>query len=131
MTAHYTLKHLRYFITVAKYKHFGHAADACFVTQPTLSSAIKEFEEILGVRLLERTKRSVLVTPIGHTVLERARTIINEADNLVELVQTRRTPLCGELRMGVIPTIGPFLLPKIMTQIRKKFPDLQLYSQTA
>jgi LysR family transcriptional regulator, hydrogen peroxide-inducible genes activator len=127
MTAHYTLKHLRYFIAVAKYKHFGHAADACFVTQPTLSSAIKELEEILGVRLLERTKRSVLVTPIGNTVLERARTIINEADSLVELVQTRRTPLCGELRMGVIPTIGPFLLPKIMTQIRKKFPDLQLY----
>ncbi|NVK17345.1 MAG: hydrogen peroxide-inducible genes activator [Methylocystaceae bacterium] len=127
MNATYTLKHLKYFIAVAKHKHFGHAADACFVTQPTLSAAIKEFEEILGLQLLERTKRSVLITPIGQEILERAKDIVLNADSLMEMARTKGSPLSGELRVGVIPTIGPYLLPQVMENIRKTYPDLLLY----
>ncbi|MDV7338987.1 LysR substrate-binding domain-containing protein [Terasakiella sp. A23] len=127
MKATYTLKHLKYFIAVAKYQHFGQAADACFVTQPTLSAAIKEFEEILGLQLLERTKRSVLITPTGKEVLARAQEIVVQADGLMEMAKTKGSPLTGELRLGVIPTIGPYLLPQIMQNIRSHFPDLTLY----
>ncbi len=127
MKATYTLKHLKYFIAVAKFKHFGQAADACFVTQPTLSSAIKEFEDILGLQLLERTKRSVLITPMGQEILLRAQEIVVQADGLMELAKAKGAPLSGELRLGVIPTIGPYLLPQIMQNIRLHFPDLTLY----
>lgn len=127
MNATYTLKHLKYFVSVAKFKHFGQAADACFVTQPTLSAAIREFEEILGVQLLERTKRSVLITPIGEEVLIRAKDIIVQADSLMEMARAKGSPLNGELRLGVIPTIGPYLLPQIMEDVRRHFPDLTLY----
>lgn len=127
MNATYTLKHLKYFISVAKFKHFGQAADACFVTQPTLSAAIREFEDILGVQLLERTKRSVLITPIGEEVLERAKDIMVQADSLMEMARAKGSPLNGELRLGVIPTIGPYLLPQIMEDVRRHFPDLTLY----
>ncbi len=127
MNATYTLKHLKYFISVAKFKHFGQAADACFVTQPTLSAAIREFEDILGVQLLERTKRSVLVTPIGEEVLKRAKDIMVQADSLMEMARAKGSPLNGELRLGVIPTIGPYLLPQIMEDVRRHFPDLTLY----
>lgn len=127
MNATYTLKHLKYFISVAKFKHFGRAADACFVTQPTLSAAIREFEDILGVQLLERTKRSVLITPIGEEVLKRAKDILVQADSLMEMARSKGAPLNGELRLGVIPTIGPYLLPQIMEDVRRHFPDLTLY----
>ncbi len=127
MNVNYTLKHLKYFIAVAELKHFGQAADACFVTQPTLSAAIKELEEILDLQLLERTKRSVLVTPIGHQILERAKEIVLRAEDLMELTYSLRAPLSGDLRLGIIPTIGPYLLPNFMGLVRKEFPDLTLY----
>lgn len=114
-------------MTVAKLKHFGKAAEACFVTQPTLSAAIKEFEEILGVRLLERTKRRVLITPIGEEILNRAQEIVLQANSLMEFSQASRAPFSGELRLGVIPTIGPYLLPKLMQKVRTQYPDLLLY----
>lgn len=127
MNIPYTLKHLRYFLAVAELKHFGKAAQACFVTQPTLSAAIKELEESLGIRLLERTKRSVLVTPIGLDILERAKIIIEQAEGLMEIAQSQHTPLSGTIRLGVIPTIGPYLLPKLMARLRAQYPDLKLY----
>lgn len=127
MNVSYTLKHLKYFIAVCEHKHFGRAADVCFVTQPTLSAAIKELEEILGVRLLERTKRHVLVTPIGLEMAERAREIILQANGLLELAKSQGDPLCGDLRLGVIPTIGPYLIPNLMARLRTGFPQLRLY----
>ena len=127
MNAIYTLKHLKYFMAVAELKHFGKAAEACFVTQPTLSAAIKEFEDIIGMKLLERTKRHVLVTPIGEEILERAKEIVMMADGLQEFALSRKAPLTGELRLGVIPTIGPYLLPKFMNKVRAQFPELVLY----
>ncbi|WP_135075941.1 hydrogen peroxide-inducible genes activator [Terasakiella sp. SH-1] len=127
MNASFSLKHLKYFIAVGEHKHFGRAAQACFVTQPTLSAAIKEFEDLLGVQLFERTKRHVLVTPIGEELLERAKAIILEANALMEFAQSKGNPLNGDLRLGVIPTIAPFLLPKLMHAIRDEFPDLTLY----
>lgn len=127
MNIAYTLKHLRYFIAVAELKHFGKAARACFVTQPTLSSAIKELEEILGIGLLERTKRSVMITPLGQDILVRAKEIIQQAEGLMEVAQSGRIPLSGDMRLGVIPTIGPYLLPSLMSQLRMQYPDLKLY----
>jgi len=127
MNAIYTLKHLKYFITLAELKHFGHAAQACYVTQPTLSAAIRELEEILGLQLFERTRRSVLITPQALEILERAKEIVLQADALMELAHAKGKPLSGELRVGVIPTIAPFLLPELMTKVRQAFPDLLLY----
>lgn len=127
MKATYTLKHLKYFIAVSKHKHFGQAANECFVTQPTLSAAIKEFEDLLGLKLLERTKRKVWITPAGQEVLEQAREIVLRADNLMSWAQAKGSPLTGDLRLGVIPTIGPYLLPQFMKKIREDFPELVLY----
>lgn len=127
MKAIYTLKHLKYFITLAEVKHFGHAAQACFVTQPTLSAAIKELEDILGLQLFERTRRSVLLTPQAHDILERAKEIVLQADALMELAHAKGKPLHGELRVGVIPTIAPYLLPDLMTKVRNAYPELLLY----
>lgn len=127
MNATYTLKHLKYFIAVAETRHFGKAADSCFVTQPTLSAAIKELEDILGLQLLERTKRSVLVTPAGEDILIRAKDIVQKADALMELAKSKRAPLSGKLKLGVIPTIAPYFLPGFMALVRQQFPDLQLY----
>jgi LysR family transcriptional regulator, hydrogen peroxide-inducible genes activator len=127
MNITYTLKHLRYLIAVAELKHFGKAANACFVTQPTLSAAIKELEDILGLRLLERTKRSVMVTPAGIEIVSLAKDIILRAEALLDVAHTQSAPLSGDIRLGVIPTVGPYLLPNLMVKIRSQFPDLKLY----
>jgi LysR family transcriptional regulator, hydrogen peroxide-inducible genes activator len=123
-----SLRQLRYLVALAEHRHFGRAADDCAVTQSTFSAGIQELENTLGgVSLVERTKRSVLVTPLGHDVVARARRILREAEDLVEAVQATRAPLSGALRLGVIPTIGPYLLPRLMPRLRKAFPKLRLY----
>jgi LysR family hydrogen peroxide-inducible transcriptional activator len=127
MKTHYSLKHLNYFVTLAELKHFGKAAEACFVTQPTLSAAIKEFEEILGLQLFERTKRRVLLAPCAYDILKRAREILLEADALTEYAKSKQAPLSGELNVGVIPTIAPYLLPRFMNLVRQEFPELILH----
>ncbi len=127
MNAIYTLKHLKYFIAVAEQKHFGKAAESCYVTQPTLSAAIKEFEDLLGLQLLERTKRSVLITPIGEEILIQAKEIVLKADALMEFAHSKGAPLSGELKLGIIPTIAPYLLPRLMQKVRNAYPDLTLY----
>jgi LysR family transcriptional regulator, hydrogen peroxide-inducible genes activator len=122
-----SLRQLRYLVTLAEKLNFRAAAEACFVTQSTLSAGIKELENGLGVQLVERDKRTVRLTRAGEQVVERARRLLAEAVDLVEGVRAGRAPLTGELRVGAIPTIAPFLLPRALPALRKRFPKLRLY----
>lgn len=122
-----TLKQLQYLVALADHGHFGRAADACFVTQSTLSAGLRELESLIGITLVERTRRVVRFTPLGLKIAEKARRVLREAEELAELARAAGKPLSGDLRMGVIPTIAPFLLPRILPRIRKEWPDLKLY----
>ncbi len=126
-----TLTQLRHLLSLEEHRHFGRAAAACFVTQSTLSASIKELEVTLGQQIMERGKRRVLPTPIGEAVIARARNIINDTEDLVDLVKADRLGLSGPLRLGVIPTISPFLLPRVLPELRKTYPDLRLYLEEA
>jgi len=121
-----TIKQLQYLLAVVELRHFGHAAERCFVTQSTLSSAIQELEASLGVQLLERTKRKVLPTPLGLAVAEKAREIIRVSSDIIKLSTEDKGLLSGEIRLGAIPTIAPFLLPKVLGPLRQAFPELAL-----
>lgn len=122
-----SLKQLRHLVAVADHGHFGRAAAACFVTQSSLSASIKELERLLGKVLIERTRRSVMLTPLGDDVVARARTVLTDVDEIVDLVTASGHPLTGSLRLGVIPTIGPFLLPRVLPALRRAYPRLRLY----
>ena len=122
-----TLKQLRYFLALAKERHFGRAAEACFVSQSAFSSAIKELESTLGVQLVDRNNRNVTISAIGQDVAVQARLVMRDLEGLVELTQGQTEPLGGELRLGVIPTIAPFMLPKTLPRLRRTYPDLRLY----
>lgn len=122
-----TLKQLQYLIALADHGHFGKAADACFVTQSTLSAGLRELESLVGITLVERTRRVVRFTPLGLKIAEKARRVLREAEELAELARAAGKPLSGDLRMGVIPTIAPFLLPRILPKLRSEWPDLKLY----
>jgi LysR family transcriptional regulator, hydrogen peroxide-inducible genes activator len=122
-----SLRQLRYLVALAERGHFGRAAEACAVTQSTLSAGIQELEEGLGASLVERSKRHVLLTPLGHEIVERARRVLREAQDLAEAAQAGRSPLAGPLRLGVIPTVGPYLLPRLMPRLRRSFPELRLF----
>jgi LysR family hydrogen peroxide-inducible transcriptional activator len=122
-----TLKQLQYLVTLKEHGHFGRAADACFVTQSTLSAGIKELESLIGVTLVERNRRVVRFTPLGARVAEKAQRILRETEDLAAMVRAAGKPLAGELRMGVIPTIAPFLLPALLPRLRQQWPDLKLY----
>lgn len=127
MTPLPTLKQLRYLAALADHHHFGKAAEACFVTQSTLSAGIQELETLLGTVLVDRGNRSVIFTPVGEAVLQRAKKLLSDAEELVEEAAAGRQPLSGRLRMGVIPTVGPFLLPRILPALREAYPALKLY----
>jgi LysR family transcriptional regulator, hydrogen peroxide-inducible genes activator len=122
-----TLKQLQYLIALADHGHFGRAADACFVTQSTLSAGLRELESLIGITLVERTRRVVRFTPLGTKIADKARRVLREAEELAELARAAGKPLSGDLRMGVIPTIAPFLLPRILPRLRTEWPDLKLY----
>lgn len=122
-----TLRQLQYLVTVVETRHFGQAAQRCFVTQSTLSTAIRELEELLGVVLLERSKRQVIPTPLGEQLAARAALVLAQVSEFVELARHHDNPLAGPLHLGVIPTIGPFLLPRVLPGIRRAFPELELY----
>ena len=122
-----TLKQLRYLTALDEHKHFGRAAAACFVSQSTLSAGLQELETLLGASLVERSNRSVVFTPLGREVAARARIVLREAQELAELAAAAKDPLSGSLRLGVIPTIGPFLLPRVLPKLRKAYPKLKLY----
>jgi LysR family hydrogen peroxide-inducible transcriptional activator len=122
-----TLKQLQYLVALRGHGHFGRAASACFVTQSTLSAGIKELESLVGITLVERTKRVVRFTPLGLRVADKAERVLREAEELADMVRAAGKPLSGVLRMGVIPTIAPFLLPTLLPRLREQWPDLKLY----
>ena len=120
------LRDLGYLVAVAEHKHFGRAAEACFVSQPTLSTQLKKLEEFLGVVLIERSNRQVMLTPVGESIVAQAQQVLREADQLVGIADSHRDPFGGEFKLGLIPTIAPYLLPKILAPIRKSLPDLKM-----
>ena len=122
-----TIKQLQYLTALHKHGHFGRAADACFVTQSTLSSGLRELESLLDAVLVERTRRVVRFTPLGEAIVEKAYRVLREAEELAEMAVAASKPLSGELRLGVIPTIAPFLLPRLLPRLRDAYPDLKLY----
>ncbi|MBR0553977.1 hydrogen peroxide-inducible genes activator [Stakelama marina] len=122
-----TLKQLQYLVALNDHGHFGRAAESCFVTQSTLSAGIRELETLIGVTLVERTRRVVRFTPLGEQITDKARLILREADELGDMARAAGRPLSGEMRMSVIPTIAPFLLPKILPRLREDYPDLKLF----
>jgi LysR family transcriptional regulator, hydrogen peroxide-inducible genes activator len=122
-----SLRHLRHLMALHDHGHFGRAAEACGVTQSTLSASIKELEGVLETTLVDRSKRRVVLTPVGVEAVERARRIVKEAEDLVSFTTALREPLSGTLRMGTIPTIGPFLLPKVLPSLRQVYSRLRLY----
>lgn len=121
-----TLRQLHYLTAVVELKHFGHAAERCFVTQSTLSAGIQDLENILGEQLLERTNRKVLPTALGLEVASRALDILSLSADLVDLARSESNPLAGRIKIGVIPSISPFLLPKALPNIRKQLPQIEL-----
>ena len=128
MTVHLpTIKQLQYLVALHQHGHFGKAAEACFVTQSTLSAGLRELESLLGVVLVERTRRVVRFTPLGTKIAGKALRVLREAEELSDLARAQGQPLHGELRMGVIPTIAPFLLPAMLPRLRDKWPSLKLF----
>ena len=122
-----TLKQLQYFLALTEHGHFGQAAEASFVSQSAFSSAIQDLEALLETQLVDRTNRQVTITATGQEVATQARLVIRDVESLVEIAGVSREPLTGNLRLGVIPTIAPFLLPTLLPRLRKAFPLLQLY----
>ncbi|WP_294190366.1 hydrogen peroxide-inducible genes activator [uncultured Sphingomonas sp.] len=122
-----TLKQLQYLIALKDHGHFGRAADACFVTQSTLSAGLRELETLIGVTLVERTRRVVRFTPLGDQIAIKARRVLREAEELGDMARAAGRPLSGEMRMSVIPTIAPFMLPRILPRLRADYPELKLF----
>jgi LysR family hydrogen peroxide-inducible transcriptional activator len=122
-----TIKQLRYFVALTETEHFGRAAEACFVSQSAFSNAIQELESLLEVQLVDRTNRSVTITAMGQQLATQARLCLRDVESLVEMARGQREPLTGELHLGVIPTIAPFVLPAALPKLRRKFPKLELY----
>ena len=122
-----TTKQLRYFVALAQHLHFGRAAEACFVSQPAFSVAIRELESLLNVQLVDRTNKSVTITSIGKDIAAQAKLVLRDLEGLVELVGPSQSPLCGKLNMGIIPTIAPFLLPRLLPRLRRTYSELKIY----
>jgi len=119
-------KQLQYFVALVETGHFGRAAEASFVSQSAFSNAIKELENTLDTQLVDRTNRQVTITSMGQQVATQARLVLSDIDGLVELSTGEKQPLTGELRLGVIPTIAPFMLPRVLPRLRRKYPKLRL-----
>lgn len=120
------LRDLQYLVSLAEHRHFGRAAEACFVSQPTLSTQIKKLEEELGVSLVERTPRKVLLTEVGRDIATRARDVLNEIEQIRGVARRTLDPESGTVRLGIFPTLGPYLLPHVLPLVRKAFPKLEL-----
>jgi LysR family hydrogen peroxide-inducible transcriptional activator len=120
------LKDLKYLVALADTGHFGKAAERSFVSQPTLSAQLKKLEEYLGVKLVERQPKNIQLTDVGRQIVIRARRMLDEGDEIVALARSNTDPLAGKLKMALIPTIGPYLLPRVMQKIRKALPQLGL-----
>src|ERR1700684_2207483 len=120
------LKDLKYLVALADTGHFGRAAARTSVSQPTLSAQLKKLEDYLGVKLVERQPKNVQLTDVGKQIVVRARRMLNEGDEIVALARDNTNPLSGKLKLALIPTIGPYLLPRVMQKIRKAMPELKL-----
>ncbi|MDZ4122677.1 MAG: LysR substrate-binding domain-containing protein, partial [Hydrogenophaga sp.] len=121
-----TLTELKYIVAVAREKHFGKAAEACFVSQPTLSVAIKKLEEELEVKIFERNASEIAVTPLGEEIVRQAQTVLEQAASIKEIAKRGKDPLTGPLRLGVIYTIGPYLLPDLVRHVIDRTPQMPL-----
>ncbi|WP_371346725.1 hydrogen peroxide-inducible genes activator [Ancylobacter sp. IITR112] len=126
-----SMRHLRYFEALAQHGHFGRAAEACAISQPALSLQVKELEEILGAPLVERGARQIRLTRLGEDFAARARGILRAVDELSDLARASHSPLAGRLRIGVIPTVAPYLLPAVMQRLGERFPELDLRPREA
>lgn len=122
-----TTKQLRYFVALEQIGHFGKAADACFVSQPAFSVAIRELENTLNIQLVDRTNKTVTVTSLGRDIAAQARQVLRDLEELVDIAKGNQQPLTGQLKLGVIPTVAPFLLPRLLPALRKSYPDLKLH----
>lgn len=120
------LRDLQYLVALAEYRHFGRAAEASFVSQPTLSTQIRKLEDELGVALVERTPRKVLLTETGREIARRARGVLSQIDEIKSIAQRTRDPESGTIRLGIFPTLGPYLLPHVIPRLRERFPRLEL-----
>ena len=121
-----TLQELKYLVALADHGHFGKAAEACFITQSTLSTQIKKLEDFLGVTLFDRSLKRIVPTPIGKEILAAARNVVEEAERIRELAKHAQNPMARTLHLGVIPTLGPYYLPHALTLVHRKHPDLRL-----
>ena len=126
MAAVMNLRDLRYLVALAEHKHFGRAATASFVSQPTLSTQIRKLEEELGVALVERAPRKVLLTEVGREIAQRARAVLNDVEQIRGIARRTRDPESGSVRLGIFPTLGPYLLPHVIANLRRRFPRLEL-----
>jgi LysR family transcriptional regulator, hydrogen peroxide-inducible genes activator len=124
-----TLTELKYIVALAREKHFGHAAEACFVSQPTLSVSIKKLEEELDCKLFERSANEVTVTPLGEEIVRQAQSVLEQASQIKEIAKRGKDPLAGNLKLGVIYTIGPYLLPDLVRQVIARTPQMPLMLQ--
>lgn len=124
---HVTLQELRYLVAVADARHFERAAQCCHVSQSTLSAQLRKLEDQLGVRLFDRSRRQVAPTPVGREIIAQARRVLEEVERLQALALGRLDPMRGNLRLGVIPTLGPYLIPHILPPLRARYPDLRLF----
>ncbi len=122
-----TMKQLQYLVALADTQHFGKAALRCHITQSTLSAGIRDLEAVLGTAVAERSNRRVLITPFGAQLAERAKAVLREAEEVMEVARAARSPMTGEMRLGVIPTIGPFVLPRVFPALKERFPELTIY----
>ena len=119
------LRDLQYLVEIANLRHFGQAAEASFVSQPTLSAQIKKLENYLNVQLIERTPKKITMTPIGETIVEKAKIILQNVDEIKNIARFASDPEAGTLKMGLIPTLAPYLLPHIMPSLNQHFPKLE------
>jgi LysR family hydrogen peroxide-inducible transcriptional activator len=120
------LRALQYFVKLAELKHFSNAAEACFVSQPTLSTQIRKLEEELGVSLVERAPRKIMLTPIGEDIAHRARHVLRDIEHIKDAARRSKDPATGTLRLGIFPTLAPYLLPHVIPVLRQKFPELRM-----
>ncbi len=121
------LRDLQYLVAIDEERHFHRAAERCFISQPTLSGQLKKLEEELGVALVERSTRQVVMTDVGSAIAEQARKVLTEVKGIQEIAQTYHDPMAGDLHTGLIPTLAPYLLPRIMPAIQRKYPQLKLW----
>ena len=122
-----TLQQLEYIIAVDNHRHFAKAAQACFVTQPTLSMMLQKLEEELGILIFDRSKQPVVPTEIGRAIIEQVRLILNETARLREIVSTQKETVEGELRIAIIPTLAPYLMPLFLKKMAERYPSVKLY----